>query len=65
VNKADCSDLMIFLTDNKIESITLINKPDGTMYPPREIEPRELRLKDFKDQSVKRPKNRFDLFVWK
>jgi hypothetical protein len=33
------------------------------MYPPHEIEPRELRLKDFKDQREKRPKGRNDLFV--
>jgi lipopolysaccharide export system protein LptA len=65
VNKADCSDLLIYLKDNKVESITLLNKPDGTMYPPHEIEPRELRLKDFKDQREKRPKGRNDLFVWK
>jgi lipopolysaccharide export system protein LptA len=64
VNKADCSDLLIFLKDNQVESITLLNKPDGTMFPHREIAPQELRLKDFKDYSSKRPKNQKDLFVW-
>jgi lipopolysaccharide export system protein LptA len=64
VNKADCSDLMIFMKDSQVESITLLNKPDGTMYPPLEIDPKELRLKDFKDQTRQRPHDRQDVFVW-
>jgi lipopolysaccharide export system protein LptA len=64
VNKADCSDLLIFLKDNQIESITLIKKPDGTIYPPNELDPKELRLKDFKDHSRFRPTCKADLFTW-
>jgi len=64
VNKADCSDLLIYLKDNQVESITLLNKPDGTMYPPLELDPKELRLKDFKDLSRYRPNGVNDLFIW-
>jgi lipopolysaccharide export system protein LptA len=64
VNKADCSDLLLFLKNNQVESITLLNKPDGTIYPPAELDPKELRLKDFKDRMSLRPKTKKDLFVW-
>ena len=64
VNKADCSDLLIFLKDNQVESITLLNKPDGTMYPPAELDPKELRLKDFKDRMSLRPRSKEDVFNW-
>jgi lipopolysaccharide export system protein LptA len=64
VNKADCSDLLIFLKNNQVERITLLNKPDGTMYPPAELDPKELRLKDFRDLSAQRPKEVKDLFIW-
>jgi lipopolysaccharide export system protein LptA len=64
VNKADCSNLLLFLKNNQVESITLLNKPDGTIYPPAELDPKELRLKDFKDRMNMRPKTKEDLFVW-
>jgi len=64
VNKADCTDMLIFLKDNQVERISLLNKPDGTMYPPQELDPKELRLKDFKDRTNQRPKKLADIFIW-
>ncbi|MFI5149107.1 MAG: OstA-like protein [Bacteroidia bacterium] len=65
VNKADCSDLLIYLKNNSVEKITLLNKPDGTLYPPKELNPKELRLKEFKDYGPLRPKDKNDVFTWK
>lgn len=66
VNRAECSDLSIFVDEkSKIQSITLLNKPDATLYPIREINPRDLRLKGFNWQEEKQPQSRDDIFIWK
>jgi lipopolysaccharide export system protein LptA len=64
VNKSECSDLVVFLENNAVKKITLLNKPDGTLYPPKELDPKDLRLKEFKDHSSLRPKDRNDVFIW-
>ncbi len=62
VNRADCSDMLITISDSKINSITLINKPDATLYPINELSPQELRLKGFVWRSSERPLNKADIF---
>lgn len=61
VNKANCSDLLIFIKDTKVERITLLNKPDATFYPLNELSPKELILKDFNWQPEKQPQSKEDL----
>lgn len=62
VNRADCSDMIIFIDQSKVKSITLLNDPDGTMYPIHELQTTELRLKGFSWRVNKRPKTKEDLF---
>jgi lipopolysaccharide export system protein LptA len=62
VNRADCSDLVIYVNDNKVNSITLLNEPDGTLYPIRQLAVSELRLKGFSWHGLKRPKTKEDIF---
>jgi len=62
VNRADCSNLVIFVNENKIEKITLLNEPDGTLYPIKELSPRELRLKGFTWKGELRPVKKDDIF---
>ena len=62
VNRADCSDMMIKLAENKIESITLIKMPDATLYPIDELSPQELKLKGFTWLESLRPLSREDIF---
>lgn len=62
VNRADCSDLLIFVSDNKVGSITLLNDPEGTLYPIKELAPSELRLKGFSWFEKKRPVQKQDIF---
>jgi lipopolysaccharide export system protein LptA len=64
VNRADCSDLHIFLKDSKINSITFITKPDATLYPLKEVDVKELILKDFTWRQKLRPLSMKDIFVW-
>lgn len=65
VNQADCSDLLIFINDNKVEKISLLYKPDATLFPVKETNPLELRLKGYKWLEEMRPKNSSDIFNWK
>lgn len=62
VNRADCSDLTIYVQDNKVNSITLLNDPDGTLYPIKELSAKELKLKGFKWLDVHRPKTKAEIF---
>lgn len=63
VNRADCSDLVIYTKENKIDRITFITKPAATLYPLNELPPKELQLKDFKWRISERPMKREDIFV--
>lgn len=62
VNRADCSDLMIYIKDNKVKSLTLIKEPSATFYPSKELPTSELRLKGFNWQITKKPLSKTDIF---
>ncbi len=62
VNRAECSDLMIYVNENKVKSITLLKKPDATFYPIKELSTKELRLKGFSWQFIKKPLSKEDIF---
>jgi lipopolysaccharide export system protein LptA len=62
VNRADCSDLWIYLEDNKLQRIVLLVKPDATFSPLKDVAPADLFLKNFKWFIAKRPKDRYSIF---
>jgi lipopolysaccharide export system protein LptA len=62
VNRADCSDIMIYIKNNKVDKISLLNLPDATFYPMKELTIKELLLKDFKWLISKRPKDKLEIF---
>jgi len=63
VNRADCSDLIIRVNENKVQQISLLNEPDGTLYPINELPTRELRLKGFVWMEEDRPKTKDDIYI--
>jgi lipopolysaccharide export system protein LptA len=65
VNKAECSDMAIYISDNKVEKLKMYKKPTGIMHPPKEVRPEEMLLKDFAWFATYRPQNADDIFVWK
>lgn len=65
VNRAECSDLVIFVKENKVNKIVLLTKPEGTLYPINELKPEELKLKGFSWQEEKRPVSKEDIFLWR
>ena len=62
VNRADSSDLIIFVKDKKVENISLLDAPTATLYPLNELKYSELILKGFKWLSDKRPASKEEIF---
>ena len=65
VNKAESSDLVIFMTNKKLEEIRFIKQPSAILYPLEKAPKEELFLKDFKWQVDARPLKKEDIFIWK
>jgi lipopolysaccharide export system protein LptA len=65
VNKAESTNLRIYLKDRKIERINFITKPDAIYYPLDKFPPAESRLENFKWYGEYRPMSRYDIFRWK
>lgn len=64
VNRADCSDMRVYLKENKVDRIAFITKPDATLFPINEVDVKELKLKDFKWRKNERPLSPKDIFIW-
>jgi len=64
-NKTFCSDLIIYLIDNKIARVNYIKKPDGTYYPLELFPKDEAFLSDFKWVEQWRPLTYTDVYKWK
>lgn len=64
-NKTECSDLVIYLKDNKISKVSYMTKPDGTYYPLELFPAGEAILSDFKWVEEWRPRDYMDVFRWK
>ena len=62
VNRADCSDLGIKINKNQVKQINLINDPEGTLYPLKDISPKDAKLKGFSWQLHRRPVSRNSIF---
>lgn len=64
MNKAESSDIFIYLKDGQVSKISMIKKPDGILYPLDEVKAEESLLKGFKWWEMYRPKSYRDIFVW-
>ncbi|HDR68380.1 MAG TPA: organic solvent tolerance protein OstA [Bacteroidaceae bacterium] len=65
VNKTECSDLIIYLKENKISRVNYIANPKGTYYPIHLFSPDEAFLSDFTWNVSWRPLKPSDVFSWK
>lgn len=64
-NKTECTDLVIYLKDNKISKVTYLTQPEGTYYPLDLFPSGEALLSDFKWVEEWRPRDYLDVFRWK
>lgn len=64
VNKAESSDLIIYLLGGKIEKIKFILEPVATLFPPGQLPDNELFLRGFVWLDQFRPRSREEIFFW-
>ncbi len=61
-NKAESSDITIFVEDNQIKKIIFYKQPNATLYPLEQINPAEFKLDYFKWYEGIRPLSPEDIF---
>lgn len=64
-NKAEASDMMIRISDNKIVGIDYLDKPSETLYPPRDATGKTTFLDGFNWLNYLKPVSKEDIFVKK
>ncbi len=64
INVAVSGEMLIFLDDSKVRSITYIDKPDAHLYPETTVPPNERKLKNFRWEEARRPMKKSDIFSW-
>ncbi|MBN1769196.1 MAG: organic solvent tolerance protein OstA [Prolixibacteraceae bacterium] len=62
VNKAESSNIVIYLSDNQIKRITFLGSPVGVMNPLIEVKEEDTILPGFNWREDERPRNRHDIF---
>lgn len=62
MNKADCSNILVMVTDNEISKILFLDQPTGALTPLSKIDPSVLKLKDYNLRDEERPKNKEDIY---
>jgi len=65
INRAESTDITIYLKESKIDRIKLILAPEATLFPPEELLRDEYYMKGFVWLDEHRPKDRHDIFIWK
>lgn len=64
INKAECTDMIIYLKDKKPDKVYFLKQPQATLYPPDGLSREELYLKGFSWLDKQRPKSKQDIFIW-
>jgi len=55
VNKAECGSIVVLFKEDKLSTITFVNKPVAKFIPPHEVKPEDIKLKGFKWRKKERP----------
>lgn len=62
VNKAESSNIVIYLSENRIKRITFVGKPVGVMNPLMDVVPEDTMLEGFNWREAERPRSKHDIF---
>jgi len=65
VNKAECSNLKIYIDEKKVQRVVFLSKPIGALHPLKELDAKDLILKNFKWLDKIRPMKVDDIFISK
>jgi lipopolysaccharide export system protein LptA len=65
VNRAECSDLIIYLENNKVKKVNYLVQPSGKYYPLELFPENQRRLDGFSWNAQWRPLKFSDIFTWK
>ena len=65
VDKTECSDLIIYLRDNKVVKVNYLVQPTGKFYPLQMFPENERYLDNFSWRESWRPLKKRDVFLWK
>jgi lipopolysaccharide export system protein LptA len=61
LNRADCSDILIYLDSSKIQTISFLTQPEARLIPISMLTDEDLELKDFKWEIMRRPESPNDV----
>lgn len=62
INRAESSNIILYLTDNQIKRITFVGTPSGKMNPLLDIVSPDSKLDGFNWRESERPVSRYDIF---
>jgi lipopolysaccharide export system protein LptA len=64
INMVESGEILVFLEENKLRSITYIDNPDAHLYPERSVPANQRKLRDFRWEQKRRPMEMKDIFIW-
>jgi len=64
LNRVDCSDVSLQVSNNEIVKVSLLTKPSGALHPMSKAQEREFTLEGFFWDTSQRPMSREDIFFW-
>ncbi len=64
INKAECENMSIYMDKNKVKGIIYRKQPKTTTYPLKDVQPKEMKMKNFIWLEDWRPKKPSDIFWW-
>jgi hypothetical protein len=64
INVAECSDMKIYLSENRVQRILFLKKPAATLYPLEDESKVNSKLSGFEWFEKHRPRNKNDIFRW-
>jgi lipopolysaccharide export system protein LptA len=64
INKAESSDIKIYLAEGEVDRVNMISSPAAILYPPEDLAGQELYLSGFSWLDEYRPKSKQDIFHW-
>ncbi len=65
VNFMQCTDMEIYMKENKVDKIWFFEKPTGKIHPPLSLSKEETLLPNFKWDADYRPLDKSEIFIWK